>query len=72
MRNWYDPWELTFEIIFYLSGAIVCLVTDTICHFMGVLHRDGITLDFKERLKMAYTTVPDYLKGVKHGREVRK
>jgi hypothetical protein len=81
MRDWYEPWELMCEMIIYLLGAMLCLVMDTFVHFAGeIVPAKHITYDFKKRLYMAYTTVPDYLKQIKisneevdkHGYKVHK
>jgi len=72
VRCWYDPWLLMAEIIFDLFGAMVIIVSDVIAHFMGVMPIDHITYNFKRRLELAYTTVPDYLDELKDAKTYNK
>lgn len=64
-RYWYDPWGLIAEMIFLIVGAIFLLVIDIAEHFMGVKSMSDVMYAFKERLSMAYDTVPYYLKHIK-------
>jgi len=76
LRNWYDPWTLVGEMIAFTIGAVVILTIDVCAHFIGALHRDDIIHDFKQRVRIAYTTVPFYLQQLKiaetYNKEVKK
>jgi hypothetical protein len=67
-RYWYDPWCLVAEMIFFAVTAIFLLVMDLMEHFMGGKGADTVGYEFKERMIMAYTTVPHYLKQIKGGK----
>ncbi len=64
-RYWYDPWLLIAEIIFFIASAVFLLVIDITEHSMVRLDAGTIGAEFKERLYLAYTTVPHYLKQIK-------
>ena len=64
-RHWYDPWGLVAEMIFFTATAIFLLVIDLTEHFMGAKAVDAVVYEFRQRMIMAYTTVPHYLKQIK-------
>jgi len=73
LRDWYDPWILMADMIFYLGGAIFVLGMDLITHFFGhTVPAKYIMHDFKQRLDMVYTTVPFYLQEVRRAETYNK
>jgi hypothetical protein len=64
-RYWYDPWGLMVEMIFLAAGAVFFLLLDLYDREKNI---DAAGTEFKERLDLAYTTVPHYLKHIKGGK----
>jgi len=63
-RNWWDPWCLMAEMAAYTAGAIIILIIEVVGHFSGELElpiKQHIMYNFKQRMKMVYTTIPFYL-----------
>ncbi len=76
LRDWYDPWILIGVMIFFTIAAVALLALDLAEHFMGGMHKNDMMSTFKERLEMAYTTVPFYLTELRdaetYNKEVRR
>ena len=72
IRCWYDPWYLMVEMIGFAIGAIFVLGMDLASHFFGecgLPTTKNLMYGFKQRMYMAYTTVPFYLEEVKNNRK---
>jgi len=69
MRNWYEPWFLFGEMIFLTVVAIGLLLIDVAMRFTdpeNAMSKAGILYDFKERMYLVYTTIPFYLRELRH------
>ena len=60
-RIWCDAWFLMFEMAMCIGVATFILITD-IAERKESAH---VQFEFKERINLAWTTVPDHLKMIK-------
>lgn len=58
---WYDCWLLMADMIVTTALAVACLVVDLSEHFMDARALDTVIPGFKDRIYLAYSTIPCYL-----------